>query len=131
GRYEVDHDTFGGFQPMRAVFDGRFKLSVNLMSSDELYDLKNDPGEMVNLIDNEIYFDLRDKLHDAVIGHMNNTRDPFRGYYWERRPWRLNAPEATWAHTGMTRQRVEEERYEKRQLDYDTGLPITCSVRKK
>ena len=22
GRYEVDHDGFGGFQPMRAVFDG-------------------------------------------------------------------------------------------------------------
>lgn len=29
GRYEVDHDGFGGFQPLRAVFDGRYKLVVN------------------------------------------------------------------------------------------------------
>lgn len=40
GRFEVDHDGFGAFQPLRAVFDGRYKLSVNLMSTDELYDLE-------------------------------------------------------------------------------------------
>ena len=40
GRYEVDHDGFGGFQPMRAVFDGRYKLSLNLLSQDEFYDLQ-------------------------------------------------------------------------------------------
>jgi len=46
-RYEVDHDGFGGFQPIRACFDGRFKLVINLLASDELYDLEKDPGEHV------------------------------------------------------------------------------------
>jgi len=49
-RYEVDHDSWGGFQPIRCAHDGRFKLAINLLSSDELYDLENDPQEMRNLI---------------------------------------------------------------------------------
>ena len=44
----VDHDGFGGYQPVRAVYDGRYKLAVNLMTSDELYDLQEDPQELVN-----------------------------------------------------------------------------------
>jgi len=131
GRFEVDHDGFGGFQPMRAVFDGQYKLSVNLMSSDELYDMKNDPYEMNNLIHDKAYSAIRDGLHDVLLKHLNDTRDPFRGYYWERRPWRTSAPKATWGYTGMTRQREEDERYEKRQLDYNTGLAMTEAVRMK
>ena len=130
GRYEVDHDGFGGFQPMRAVFDGRYKLSVNLMSTDELYDLETDPGEMVNLIDSAEHASVRDKLHDVLLEHMNETRDPFRGYYWERRPWRKDASPATWDYTLMTRQR-EEDVYEERQLDYSTGLPMEEATRRK
>ena len=130
GRYEVDHDGFGGFQPMRAVFDGRYKLSVNLMSTDELYDLETDPGEMVNLIDSAEHASVRDKLHDVLLEHMNETRDPFRGYYWECRPWRKDASPATWDYTLMTRQR-EEDVYEERQLDYSTGLPMEEATRRK
>ena len=29
---------------------------------------------------------IRDGLHDKLLDWMNRTRDPFRGYYWERRP---------------------------------------------
>ena len=130
GRYEVDHDTFGGFQPMRSVFDGRFKLSINLLSGDELYDLENDPHEMVNLIADAASGQDRDRLHDILINHMDATRDPFRGYYWERRPWRPDARAASWSR-GMTRQREEDERYEKRQLDYDTGLEMSAATRPK
>jgi len=130
GRYEIDHDTFGGFQPVRACFDGRYKLVVNLLTSDELYDLETDPDEMVNLIDSSEHADIRNRLHDRILDWMNDTRDPFRGYDWERRPWRTDARPATWAYTGMTRQRENEE-YEPRQLDYDTGLPMTDAVRKK
>ena len=61
---------------------------------------------------------------------MNETRDPFRGYYWERRPWRTDARPATWDYTGMTRQRENEE-YEHRQLDYATGLAMKEATRKK
>lgn len=130
GRYEVDHDGFGGFQPLRAAFDGRYKLVLNLLATDELYDLETDPDEMDNRIGAPALRAVRDRLHDAILAHMNRTRDPFRGYYWENRPWRSDAPTPTWAHTGMTRQR-EDEDYEPRQLDYDTGLPMAEAVRKK
>jgi uncharacterized sulfatase len=131
GRFEVDHDTFGGFQPMRSVFDGRHKLTINLLTSDELYDMERGPDEMDNLILDPGHTAIRDSLHDVLLNHMNETRDPFRGYYWERRPWRTDAKPAAWRYTGMTRQREEDEQYEKRQLDYDTGLPMTEAVRKK
>ena len=129
-RYEIDHDGFGGFQPIRAAFDGRYKLVINLLSSDELYDLRADPQEMVNLIDSFDHDQIRDRLHDDILAWMNRTRDPFRGYYWERRPWRTDAREATWDYTGMTRQRENEE-YEPRQRDYSTGLDMVEATRKK
>ncbi len=129
-RYEIDHDGFGGFQPMRTVFDGRYKLTVNLLSSDELYDLRNDPTEVKNLINDTDLIFVRNRLHDTLLGWMNETRDPFRGYYWERRPWRTDAKQASWSHTGYTRQRENEE-YEPRQLDYDTGLEMTEATRIK
>ena len=131
GRYEVDHDGFGGFQPMRSIFDGRFKLTVNLLSSDELYDLGTDPHEMVNLIYAPAFIPVRNGMHDALLSHMDRTRDPFRGYHWERRPWRDDARAATWAYTNMTRQREEDERYEKRQFDYLTGMEMEHAVRAK
>lgn len=131
GRYEVDHDGFGGFQPLRCIFDGRYKLCINLLSTDELYDLQQDPAEMVNLIDSPAHFHIRNQLHDVLLEQMNRTRDPFRGYYWQRRPWRTDAPSANWEYTGMTRQREEEECYEPRQLDYANGMPMAEAVRKK
>ncbi len=124
-RFCTDADGFGGLQPIRAVFDGRYKLVVNLLTSDELYDLGTDPYEMVNLIDSQDHSAVRNALHDTLIEWMNRTRDPFRGYYWERRPWRSDAREATWAHTGMARRRQEETEYEPRQLDTKTGLEMT------
>jgi uncharacterized sulfatase len=130
GRFEVDHDGFGGFQPIRAVRDSRYKLVVNLMTQDEFYDVEEDPYEMTNLIDEESRKNQRDRLHDALLDWMNRTRDPFRGYYWERRPWRKDARKATWDYTAMTRQRENEE-YEPRQLDYDTGLEMAEAVRPK
>lgn len=130
GRYEIDHDGFGGFQPVRCAFDGRHKLVINLMTSDELYDLERDPEEMENRINAPEYAAIRDALHDRLLDWMNRTRDPFRGYYWERRPWRTDAREATWAYTGYTRQRENEE-YEPRQLDYDTGLEMVEAHRIK
>ena len=104
GRFEVDHDGMGGFQPLRAIFDGRHKLAINLLSSDELYDLKTDPQEMTNLILSTApeHVAIRNALHDRLLDWMNQTRDPFRGYYWERRPWRTDARPATWGYTGMT-----------------------------
>ncbi|MFW6262260.1 MAG: sulfatase-like hydrolase/transferase, partial [Spirochaetota bacterium] len=129
GRYEIDHDGFGGFQPMRAIVSGRHKLVVNLTSSDELYDLVSDPGEMVNLVDSPDHAAIRDELHERLLEWMNRTRDPFRGYQWRHRPWRTDLGRPTWAGDGMTRQRTDEEL--PRQLDYDTGEAIDEAVRPK
>ena len=130
GRYEIDHDGFGGFQPMRCIFDGRYKLCVNLLSDDEMYDIQSDPNEMINIINREETAEIRNTLHDKLLDWMNDTRDPFRGYYWRDRPWRRDGFVPTWKYTGYTRQRENEE-YEPRQLDYDTGLEIISATRIK
>jgi uncharacterized sulfatase len=129
GRYEVDHDGFGGYQPIRCVCDGRYKLSIHLMTSDELYDLETDPAEMHNLIASEEHAAVRNRLHDRLLDWMNTSRDPFRGYYWGHRSWRPEFPER-WENAGMTRQR-ESDGYLPRELDYDTGLPMKNATRSK
>jgi uncharacterized sulfatase len=100
------------------------------LSDDELYDLKEDPYEMKNLISENNLEEIRNRLHDVLLNWQNDTRDPLRGYYWENRIWRNDAKKPVWAYTGMTRQRENEE-YEPRQLDYDTGVEMTEAVRKK
>ncbi|MDR3734589.1 MAG: sulfatase-like hydrolase/transferase [Acidobacteriaceae bacterium] len=129
GRYEVDHDGFGGFQPIRCVCNGRYKLSINLMSGDELYDLESDPAEMTNLIDSPQHATLRNMLHDQLLDWMNGSRDPFRGYYWGHRPWRPEFPQK-WQNAGMTRQR-KYDGYLPKELDYENGLPVKEFTRPK
>lgn len=130
-RYEIDHDGFGGLQMMRAIYDGRYKLAVHLLDiTDEFYDQDTDPYEMKNLIWDEAYDAEKERLHNLLLDWMNNTRDPFRGYQWEHRPWRKGLKAPTWDNTGYTRQRENEE-YEPRQLDYSTGMPIEKASRPK
>ena len=114
---------------MRAVTDGRYKLTINLMDTDELYDLQTDPFEVNNLIGDERYTQIRNSLHDRLLEHMDRTRDLYRGYQWGCRSWR-NDKQPTWQNSGFTRQREHEE-YEERQWDYDTGLPMVEAVRNK
>lgn len=128
-RYEQDHDGFGGFQPMRAAVEDRYKLALHLTDTDEFYDEADDECDMINRIDDEEYAAERNRLHDLVLDWMNRTRDPFRGYQWKCRPWR---PEykPTWDVDGLTRQR-ENEPGERRQLDYCTGLEMGEATRPK
>lgn len=128
-RYEVDHDGFGAYQPLRAICDGRFKLTVNLLDTDELYDLQTDPAELHNLIDDAAFAKIRNNLHDRLLTWMNETRDQSRGYYWGRRTWRPDFP-ATWENAGYTRQR-ENDGYLPRELDYNTGLTMKNAQRPK
>ena len=130
GRYEIDHDGFGGWQPLRCIFDGRYKLVINLLSEDEFYDLEKDPGEMHNGICDEETAGIRDDMMKRLLEHMNEIRDPFRGYWWEQRPWYTHAAAPSWDYTGFTRQR-EELDYEVPQLDYNTGLEPDSLVRRK
>ncbi len=121
-RYSLDHDMFGGLQLMRAAFDGRYKLSINLLSTDELYDIQADPAEMHNLINSEQHKAVRNRLHDAILDEMDRTSDPFRGYCWAQRPWREDPRPYAWDQ-GMIRQRLDED-YLPRPLSYYSGMPI-------
>ena len=118
-RYEIEHDSWGGFQPVRCVIRGPHKLVINLHDTDELYDLDRDPGEVNNLIDDSGYSALRDDLHDALLQWMDDKRDPFRGPVWERRPWRA---ERRLRWRGLFRPRPADG-YAPEVRDYDTGLP--------
>ena len=100
-----------------------------MLDTDEFYDLETDPYEVENRINDEAYEAVRNDLHDKLLAHMDDTRDLYRGYQWKMRPWRKNVT-PDWNNGGYTRQRENEE-YEPRQLDYDTGLPMEKAVRNK
>jgi uncharacterized sulfatase len=118
-RYEIEHDSFGGFIPMRALVTDDFKLVVNLFDTDELYDRKNDPDEMTNLIDAPQYAAIRDDLHDRLLARMDALRDPYRAYRWAVRPWRPDKkPEWMGAFRPKPADGVSPV-----VRDYDTGLP--------
>jgi uncharacterized sulfatase len=118
-RYEIEQDSWGGFQPVRCIVSGRYKLAINLLHSDELYDLETDPAEVTNLIDDPGYANIRDKLHDRLLDWTYEKRDPFRGPDWERRPWR-DSRRFGWR--GMFRPRSADG-YAPVVRDYDTGMP--------
>ena len=118
-RYEIEHDSWGGFQPIRCIVSDNHKLVINLLHTDELYDLDEDPAEVNNLIEHPAYADVRDTLHDRLLDWMYEKRDPFRGPCWERRPWR-DTRRFQWR--GRFRPRPADG-YAPEVRDYDTGLP--------
>lgn len=118
-RYEIEHDSFGGFIPMRALVDDGFKLVINLFDTDELYDRVADPDEMVNLIDDPAYAEVRDRLHDRLLKRMDDIRDPYRAYRWAVRPWR-KSKHPQWM--GSFRPKPDDG-VSPVVRDYDTGLP--------
>lgn len=120
-RFELDHDGFGAFSPTRAVFDGRYKLAINLLDSDEFYDLESDPAELTNLIDDDALAPVRDRLHDAILAWQAETRDVMRGPHWGRRTWR-DLGGSSWG--GPTRPRPFDDRFYPRTLLYETGKEI-------
>lgn len=120
-RFELDHDGFGGFTPIRAVFDGRYKLIINLLDSDEFYDLQEDPEEVNNLIESASLALIRDRLHDAILAWQGETRDVLRTPIWGRRSWR-DIGQSTWG--GPTRPRPFDDQFFPRSLLYDTGEEI-------
>ena len=124
-RYEVDHERFGEYQPIRCLVRGPWKLVLNLHTTDELYNLERDPRETVNLIGDEASVAERDRMHDNLLDWMDRSRDPWRGSYWARRPWR-DAKRSDW--TGGTRFNPPDG-YRPEFLDYDTGFPPTTGYK--
>ena len=118
-RYEADHDHYGAYQPLRCLVRWPWKLVVNLLDSDELYNLADDPYEMNNLIDSPGHAPDRDRLHDALLDWMDRERDPWRGSWWARRSWR-DLKRHDWK--GKTRFNPADG-YRPDFIDYDTGFP--------
>ena len=114
---------------MRAVISENYKLAIHRLDKDEFYDLRADPEELENRIEDDGCLDIIKSYHQLLIRHMNDTRDPYRGYQWSARPWNKGfIPQ--WNNEGYTRQR-EDDGYGHWQLDYDTGLPMARAVRRK
>lgn len=118
-RYEIEHDSFGGFIPVRCWVNANYKLVLNLFTSDELYDRRTDPDEMHNLIESAIHEENRNQIHDTLLDYMDNIRDPFRSYQWAIRPWRKDI-KPSWM--GSFRPKPHDG-YSKVVRDYDTGMP--------
>ena len=104
----------------RAIVKKNFKLVINLLDTDELYDMSKDPGELRNLINIENYKEIRDELHQTLLQNLNKNRDPFRGYCWERRPW-SNSRKIQWKG-GEYRAKLDDG-YSPLALMYTTGRP--------
>jgi len=119
-RFEIDHDGFGAYSPIRCVATKRYKLAINLLDKDEFYDLEEDPQELRNRIDDAETAEIRDALHDRLIEWMGDTRDPLRGPHWKTREWRV-ASGSTWG--GPTRPRPADG-YNPHTLLYDTAEKI-------
>ena len=119
-RFGVGHGYMGGLQPIRCIVSDRYKLVINLLYTDELYDVEEDPAEVNNLIDHPDCADVRNALHDRVLDEMHENYDTFRNPLWERRPWR-DTNRFPWA--GSTRSRPADG-YAPEMRVYETGLPV-------
>jgi uncharacterized sulfatase len=119
-RHGVTTMGFGGFKPIRCVCDGRFKLVVNLLDRDELYDLEQDPHELTNRIDSEHHAGVRDRLHERLLEWMDRTRDPFASPEWAHRPW-SGRGEIRWS---SGRRHRPPDGIHPPALGYNTGLPV-------
>ena len=92
-RFGIRQQQAGGCYPIRCVRTADWKLSINLLDTDELYDLLADPGETVNLIAAAKHAAVRNELHDLLLAHMEETNDLLAGPAWARRSWRGGAAE--------------------------------------
>ena len=71
---------------MKMLRMGDLKYGCNLTGQDELYDLKNDPHEMNNVIDDPDYADDLARLKARLQQWMVETNDPaLRMYRWRER----------------------------------------------
>ena len=65
------------FVTQRMVVTDRFKYMFNGFDIDEMYDLYEDPSEMINIIDNDAFRDERGYLRGKIYELMERYKDPY------------------------------------------------------
>lgn len=109
----------GDMIPIRAVFDGRYKLVINLLQADELYDLQADPAELHNFIGDQKVRPVAERLHGLIAQEMQRTHDPFWASAWVQRHW-TDGSYIEWAGGRSPR---PSDGIDAPPLKYSTGLP--------
>jgi len=120
---EIEFNRFGllggFFAPIRCIVRGHWKLAVNLLTDDELYNLNDDPHEMQNRINDPSCAEMRDRLHDELLDRMEKRMDPFRGNEWFERTWRKTPRNSTTKKADG--QRLLDDGFSPGQWDYKSG----------
>jgi arylsulfatase A-like enzyme len=80
-----EHDGVRGGITQRIILTDRYKYAACLYGMDELYDLREDPFEMKNLVDDPAHTDVKADLRQRLIDHIETTNDP------AAQPWLLHA----------------------------------------
>ena len=73
--------TESGMYSVRMVRDRDFKYVYNPTAFDELYDLRNDPGEIHNRIDDPGLKDELARLKQRLSAWMSSVRDPLDNFW--------------------------------------------------
>ena len=71
-----------GLYCSRMISDGRYKYIWNMTDIDEFYDLSADPGEKVNLIDDNAHSARISAMRKALYSELKAHEDPFIGKGW-------------------------------------------------
>lgn len=57
-------------------FSSLFRLAFDKRPAEELYDLRNDPDQLVNLAQDDQYRDVKDSLSRQLTAYLEKTQDP-------------------------------------------------------
>jgi len=65
----------------RMIRNHHYKFIFNSPTFGELYDLENDPNELINQIDNPDYSEIKKELVDLLLAEMRALKDPLYGWF--------------------------------------------------
>ena len=70
-----EHNGHGQIIVQRIIIKGRYKYVAALYDGDELYDLREDPFELDNLIHSSTHRDVADELRASIVEHIERRKD--------------------------------------------------------
>jgi arylsulfatase A-like enzyme len=84
--YCEHHGEVWGYQSQRMVRTARWKYVYNPHSVDELYDLRDDPAELVNRVSDATCHEVLQEMKARLLGWNDATNDMFN-WNWVRWNW--------------------------------------------